>query len=46
VWSGLDEVAAGWRLGARYEPRMGRDEAGERLAAWHGAVERARSPLR
>ena len=46
VWSGLDEVAAAWRLGARYEPRMGRDEAAERLAEWHAAVERARSSLR
>jgi glycerol kinase len=46
VWNGLDEVAAAWRLGARYEPRMSRDEAAERLAGWHAAVERARSPLR
>ena len=43
VWSGLDEVAAAWHLGARYEPQMGRDEAAERLAGWHAAVERARS---
>ena len=46
VWSGLDEVAAAWRLGARYEPAMGRDEAAERLAGWHAAVERARSRAR
>jgi glycerol kinase len=46
VWSGLDEVAAAWRLGARYEPEMSRDEAAELLAGWHAAVERARSPLR
>jgi glycerol kinase len=46
VWSGLDEVAAAWHLGSRYEPRMSRDEAAERLAAWHAAVERARSTLR
>ena len=46
VWSGLDEVAAAWRLGTRYEPAMGRDEASERLAGWHVAVERARARLR
>jgi glycerol kinase len=46
VWSGLDEVAAAWRLGARYEPRMSRHEAAERLGGWHAAVERARSSLR
>jgi glycerol kinase len=46
VWGGLDEVAAAWHLGARYEPRMSRDEAAERLAGWHAAVERARSSLR
>jgi glycerol kinase len=46
TWGGLDEVAAAWHLGARYEPRMSRDEAGERLAGWHAAVERARSSLR
>jgi glycerol kinase len=45
TWSGLDEVAAAWHLGARYEPQMGRDEAAERLAGWHAAVERARSSL-
>ena len=43
VWSGLDEVAAAWHLGSRYEPAMGRDEAAERLAGWHAEVERARS---
>ena len=36
-------MAAAWHLGARYEPQMGRDEAAERLAGWHAAVERARS---
>ena len=46
VWSGLDEVAAAWHLGARYEPAMSRDEAAERLAGWHAAVERARARLR
>jgi glycerol kinase len=45
VWSGPDEVAAAWHLGARYEPQMSRDEAAERLAGWHAAVERARSSL-
>jgi glycerol kinase len=46
VWGGLGEVAAAWRLGARYEPRMSHDEAADRLAGWHGAVERARSRAR
>ena len=46
TWNALGEVAAAWHLGARYEPGMSRDEAGERLAGWHAAVERARSALR
>jgi glycerol kinase len=37
----LDEVAAMWREGARYEPRMGEDEREALLAEWSRAVERS-----
>jgi glycerol kinase len=38
----LDEVAAMWREGARYEPRMGAAERDALLADWHRALERAK----
>ncbi|HSJ17350.1 MAG TPA: glycerol kinase GlpK [Solirubrobacterales bacterium] len=38
----LDEVAAMWREGARYEPRMGGDERDSLLAGWHRALERSK----
>jgi glycerol kinase len=38
----LDEVAAMWREGARYDPRMGADERAALLADWHRALERAK----
>jgi glycerol kinase len=38
----LDEVAAMWREGARYEPRMGADERDALLADWHRALERSK----
>ena len=41
VWE-LDQVAAMWREGARYEPRMGEDERETLLAEWRRAVERAK----
>jgi glycerol kinase len=41
IWE-LDEVAAMWREGGRYEPRMGADERDALLADWHRALERSR----
>jgi glycerol kinase len=38
----LDEVAAMWREGARYEPRMGADERDALLADWHRALDRSK----
>ncbi len=41
LWS-VEQVARGWRVKRRYEPRMGADEREELLEVWHRAVERAR----
>lgn len=40
-WSGMDEVAAHWRLDRRFEPVMGEDEREMRYQGWRRAVERA-----
>ena len=40
TWSGLDEVAALIRRGARYEPRMPREEAGRLRGEWRDALRR------
>ena len=42
LWT-LTDVRDGWRVRARYEPRMGEDERAYLLAGWHGALGRARS---
>jgi glycerol kinase len=42
LWT-LTDVRDGWRLRARYEPRMGEGERACLLAGWHGALRRARS---
>ena len=44
LWT-LTDVRDGWRLRARYEPRMGEGERACLLAGWHGALGRARSPI-
>ncbi len=41
-WSGLDEIAAQWRLGAEYRPAMSAGRRDELYASWQRAVERAR----
>ena len=41
TWT-LEEVASRWREAARYEPRMGRDEAETLLAGWRRALARSR----
>jgi glycerol kinase len=41
-WSSLDELSRNWQVERRFEPRMGRDEATERMHRWSLAVERSR----
>jgi glycerol kinase len=40
TWRDLDEIAAAWRLGARYEPQLEEGEAERLLADWRLAVRR------
>jgi glycerol kinase len=41
-WSGMDEIAAQWRIGAEFEPRMTAARRDGLYAGWQRAVERAR----
>jgi glycerol kinase len=41
TWRDLDEIAAAWRLGARYDPQLDEGEAERLLADWRLAVRRA-----
>jgi glycerol kinase len=41
-WSGLDEIAATWRLDRRFEPAMPDRERERLLRGWRRAVERAK----
>ena len=41
-WSGLDEIAAQWRVGAMFEPTMTPAQRDLLYAGWQRAVERAR----
>jgi glycerol kinase len=41
-WSGLDEIAAQWRVGARFEPAMEAAQRDSLYEGWQRAVERAR----
>ncbi len=43
VWSGSREIARLWQAERRFEPRMRRHEAEERLGGWRRAVERSRA---
>jgi glycerol kinase len=38
VWRDADELAARWQVDRTFEPRMSRDEAGQRRADWDRAV--------
>ena len=38
VWRDADELAAHWQVDRSFEPRMSRDEAGQRQADWDRAV--------
>jgi glycerol kinase len=42
LWT-LADVRDGWRVRARFEPRMSEGERACLLAGWHGALDRARS---
>ena len=42
-WDSRDELAGQWRLHARYEPRIYREEADKLYAGWQRAIERARN---
>jgi glycerol kinase len=41
-WSGLDEIAAQWRIDAEFEPTMTSERRDALYAGWQRAVERAR----
>jgi glycerol kinase len=41
-WSGLDEIAAQWRVGAEFVPAMPAAERDVLYAGWQRAVERSR----
>jgi glycerol kinase len=41
-WSGLDEIAAQWQVGAEFEPTMTSDQREMLYGGWQRAVERAR----
>jgi glycerol kinase len=43
LWRSRDEIAAQWVEERRFEPRMPRDEAAERMARWREAVKRSRN---
>jgi glycerol kinase len=42
-WSSPEELAGNWQVDRRFEPRMSRVEATERLGHWARAVERSRA---
>ena len=41
-WRSPDDLARNWQVERRFEPRMSRDEATDRLRRWSQAVERSR----
>ena len=43
VYTGLDELAAQWRVERRFYPTMSRDQAAQRMADWERAVRQARA---
>jgi glycerol kinase len=38
IWQGTDELAAQWRVDRRFEPRLSRVQADERMAQWARSV--------
>jgi glycerol kinase len=43
LWKSCDEVASHWQADRRFEPRMSRDEAEQKLARWREAISRSRN---
>ena len=43
LWKSRDELAAHWKVDRRFEPRMERQEAEQRMARWREAVSRSRN---
>jgi len=41
-WDSEEELAEGWRVGRRFEPQIGRDQAAGLMRHWRRAVERSR----
>jgi glycerol kinase len=42
MWRSREQIAAQWQMERRFEPRMARDEAADRMARWRKAVGRVR----
>jgi glycerol kinase len=43
LWKSRDELASHWKAERRFEPRMDRKEAADRMARWREAVSRSRN---
>src|SRR5207302_8317253 len=43
LWKSRDEIAAHWKLERRFEPRMERTEAQDKMARWRDAIGRSRN---
>jgi len=43
LWKSRDELAAHWKVDKRFEPRMERQEAEQRMRRWREAVSRSRN---
>jgi glycerol kinase len=44
-WSGLEEIATQWQVGAEFAPDMPADQRDALYAGWQRSVERARGWL-
>jgi glycerol kinase len=42
VWKSREEIAKQWRVAKRFEPKMEREKAEQRIEEWKRALERAR----
>jgi glycerol kinase len=42
VWTSREEIAKQWKVERRFEPKMKRDEAEQRMGEWRRALERAK----
>ena len=46
LWKSRDELSSHWQLDKRFEPRMSRDDAQQRMQHWREAVRRSRDWVR